>query len=85
MNAGCVVIESGLQKNSSPPLHTRRPSIDALREAHLLLYTLGSLDKDGDITALGRKMSSFPIEPKLAKVGNGGMDAEFCIGQVGRD
>jgi hypothetical protein len=42
--------------------------VDAMREAHLLLYTLGALDKDGAITEVGRKMNAFPVEVKLAKV-----------------
>jgi HrpA-like RNA helicase len=39
-----------------------------MREAHLLLYTLGALDKEGAITEVGRKMNAFPVEVKLAKV-----------------
>ncbi|KAI1085006.1 P-loop containing nucleoside triphosphate hydrolase protein [Whalleya microplaca] len=32
------------------------------------LYTLGALDDEGLLTRLGRKMTSFPMEPPLAKV-----------------
>lgn len=32
------------------------------------LYALGSLDEEGLLTRLGRKMAEFPLEPKLSKV-----------------
>ena len=32
------------------------------------LWILGALDNIGDLTALGRKMSEFPMEPSLAKM-----------------
>ena len=31
------------------------------------LYALGALSDEGDLTSVGRRMSKFPIDPKLAK------------------
>lgn len=44
-----------------PPINT---TLTALEE----LYALGALDDEGLLTRLGRKMTSFPMEPSLAKV-----------------
>lgn len=32
------------------------------------LWVLGALDNVGDLTAVGRKMSEFPMEPSMAKM-----------------
>lgn len=34
----------------------------------MLLRTLGSLDDEGMLTDLGRKMAEFPMEPALSKM-----------------
>ncbi|DBA02225.1 TPA: hypothetical protein N0F65_007635 [Lagenidium giganteum] len=43
------------------------PAEDALLDALRQLYELGALDEHGKATALGRLMSEFPLEPKLAR------------------
>eukprot|EP01134_Creolimax_fragrantissima_P005291 CFRG5291T1 len=44
-----------------------KPSVDALRAALLLIFTLGGLDKEQKLTPLGKRMAKFPVEPQLAK------------------
>ena len=39
----------------------------ALEDALRQLYLLDALDSDGRVTALGRTMSSLPLEPSLAR------------------
>ncbi|MEW5299446.1 MAG: hypothetical protein WDW36_002464 [Sanguina aurantia] len=43
------------------------PGGEALEDALRQLYVLDALDRDGDITALGRKMCGMPLEPSLAR------------------
>ncbi|KAJ2809311.1 Salivary acidic proline-rich phosphoprotein 1/2 [Coemansia guatemalensis] len=45
-----------------------RPSKRALKHALLELYALDALDDKGELTALGRWMSEFPLEPAYSKV-----------------
>ncbi|KAJ2740794.1 ATP-dependent RNA helicase [Coemansia sp. BCRC 34301] len=45
-----------------------RPSKKALKHALLELYALDALDDHGELTALGRWMSEFPLEPSYSKV-----------------
>lgn len=44
------------------------PSTQALVAAMEQLYYLGSLDDDGLLTKLGKKMSEFPLDPQLSKM-----------------
>jgi ATP-dependent RNA helicase DHX8/PRP22 len=44
------------------------PPEQTLVAALELLYTLGSLDDEGLLTRLGRKMAEFPLDPQLSKV-----------------
>ena len=44
-----------------PPVQTMVGAMEAL-------YALGSLDDEGLLTRLGRKMAEFPLEPQLAKM-----------------
>ena len=43
------------------------PSADMMIYALELLYSLGALDNDGDLTEDGEKMADMPIEPRLAR------------------
>ncbi|KAJ2000669.1 ATP-dependent RNA helicase [Coemansia thaxteri] len=45
-----------------------RPSKKALKHALLELFALEALDDHGELTAMGRWMSEFPLEPTYAKV-----------------
>jgi HrpA-like RNA helicase len=45
-----------------------KPSRSALVGALSQLHALGALSDTGDLTPLGRKMASFPIDPTFAKV-----------------
>jgi HrpA-like RNA helicase len=40
----------------------------SLVQALSQLHTLGAIDHSGYITSLGRQMSSFPLEPNLARM-----------------
>ncbi|VDN52257.1 unnamed protein product [Dracunculus medinensis] len=44
------------------------PPIEAMITALTQLHTLSALDNDGLLTALGKKMAEFPLEPSLAKL-----------------
>ncbi|KAL4936922.1 hypothetical protein BDV06DRAFT_216297 [Aspergillus oleicola] len=44
------------------------PAVNMTLTALEELYALGALDDEGLLTRLGRKMTSFPMEPSLAKV-----------------
>ena len=44
------------------------PAPETLMRALELLYYLGALDDDGNLTEYGKKMAEFPLEPQLAKV-----------------
>ncbi len=43
------------------------PPPETLIRAFELLYALGSLNDDGDLTKLGRRMAEFPVDPMLSK------------------
>ena len=43
------------------------PRLSAVKKAVEDLYKLGALDKDENLTALGKRISKFPIHPKLSK------------------
>ncbi|OMJ12464.1 ATP-dependent RNA helicase dhx8 [Smittium culicis] len=43
------------------------PPVQTLVSALELLYALGSLDEEGLLTRLGRKMAEFPMNPELSK------------------
>ena len=43
------------------------PPPETLIRAFELLYSLGSLNYDGDLTKLGRRMAEFPVDPMLSK------------------
>ena len=45
-----------------------KPSEDQLEDALVQLHTLGALDDDGKVTEVGRKMSSFAVEPCLGRM-----------------
>ncbi|KAJ1672163.1 ATP-dependent RNA helicase [Coemansia sp. RSA 25] len=45
-----------------------RPSKKSLKHALLELYALDALDDRGELTALGRWMAEFPLEPSYSKV-----------------
>jgi ATP-dependent helicase HrpB len=52
---------------------TRLPFLDApprpaLKEARALLVSLGAIDGDGRLTALGRHVSDLPLPPRLARM-----------------
>lgn len=54
-------------------LKSRRFSTNAACQANILnsmyqLWVLGALDNVGDLTAVGRKMSEFPMEPSMGKM-----------------
>ncbi|SPN97200.1 probable pre-mRNA splicing factor ATP-dependent RNA helicase PRP16 [Cephalotrichum gorgonifer] len=44
------------------------PPQDTITTSMFDLWALGALDNLGDLTALGRKMSAFPMEPSLSKL-----------------
>ena len=54
---------------SSPPARAPQdpPAPETLMRALEQLNYLGALDDEGELTALGRKMSEFPLEPQLSK------------------
>ncbi|OIW19862.1 hypothetical protein TanjilG_27228 [Lupinus angustifolius] len=43
------------------------PSVEALLKALELLFALSALNKDGDLTKVGRRMAEFPLDPMLSK------------------
>ena len=43
------------------------PPPETLIRAFEWLYALGSLNDDGDLTKLGRRMAEFPVDPMLSK------------------
>ncbi len=45
-----------------------KPSNDQVLQALTQLYALQALNKLGEITSLGRKMSSFPLDPSLSRM-----------------
>jgi len=45
------------------------PPKEALIRSLELLFSLGALGKDGKLSAVGKKMSRFPLEPMAAKAG----------------
>ena len=69
-NLGAVVLQLkamgindllGFDFMDPPPVQTMVGAMEAL-------YALGSLDDEGLLTRLGRKMAEFPLEPQLAKM-----------------
>jgi len=44
------------------------PPVQTLIAAMEMLYALGSLDEEGLLTKLGRRMAEFPLEPQMAKM-----------------
>ncbi|CAK4667593.1 unnamed protein product [Aphanomyces euteiches] len=44
------------------------PQEDSMLDALLQLYNLGALDDAGNVTATGKAMAQFPLEPRLARV-----------------
>jgi ATP-dependent helicase HrpB len=44
------------------------PDEQSLAHAEELLHDLGALDKNGDITPVGRKMLAFPLHPRYARM-----------------
>lgn len=44
------------------------PPVETMINAMESLWTLGSLDDEGVLTRLGRKMAEFPMEPQLSKM-----------------
>ena len=44
------------------------PPAETLIRALELLYALGALNDEGDLTKLGRKMAEFPLDPMLSKI-----------------
>ncbi|KAK3263582.1 hypothetical protein CYMTET_27620 [Cymbomonas tetramitiformis] len=44
-----------------------RPATEALEDALKQLFVLGAIDGDGQITEIGRQMSSLPLDPPLAR------------------
>ncbi|BFZ54405.1 Salivary acidic proline-rich phosphoprotein 1/2 [Savitreella phatthalungensis] len=57
------------------------PSRDAVIRAMEQLYALGALDDSGKVTSIGREMSTFPLEPRLARVLNAAT-GEDCVDAV---
>ncbi|MBX9743078.1 MAG: ATP-dependent helicase HrpB [Chthoniobacterales bacterium] len=45
-----------------------QPDAQALAKAETLLYDLGATDKEGHLTALGKKMLVFPTHPRYARM-----------------
>lgn len=44
------------------------PPSEALIKALELLYALGALNKNGELTKVGELMSEFPLDPMLSKM-----------------
>ena len=44
------------------------PPMETLVTAMETLYQLGSLDDEGLLTRLGRRMAEFPLDPMLCKI-----------------
>ncbi|EGG20936.1 vacuolar protein sorting-associated protein 13 family protein [Cavenderia fasciculata] len=44
-----------------------RPPLETVQQSLELLYCLDALDSDGNLSPLGKKMSSFPLEPMYSK------------------
>ena len=43
------------------------PPAETMIRALEMLYALGALNDEGDLTKLGRRMAEFPVDPMLAK------------------
>lgn len=43
------------------------PPPEALLNSLEILYALGALDEQGQLTILGRKMAEFPLDPMMSK------------------
>ncbi|XP_059059424.1 ATP-dependent RNA helicase DHX33-like [Achroia grisella] len=63
-----LLIAAGLEPNNFPLIEPPPP--DSVKSSLILLKELGAIDNDVNpkLTALGKKISSFPIDPKYAKV-----------------
>lgn len=46
------------------------PPAETLIKALELLYALGALGSDGELTRLGRRMAEFPMDPMFSKMVN---------------
>ena len=44
------------------------PPVDNIANSMYQLWVLGALDDDGNLTSLGRRMVSFPLDPQLSKM-----------------
>lgn len=44
------------------------PPHDMLVKGLEMLYALGALNDEGDLTKLGRRMAEFPLDPMLSKM-----------------
>ncbi|EEF44958.1 ATP-dependent RNA helicase, putative [Ricinus communis] len=43
------------------------PSNESLLKALELVFALGALNSQGELTKIGRSMAEFPLDPKLSK------------------
>merc|ERR1719316_159238 len=57
------------------------PPVQTLINAMESLWTLGSLDDEGLLTKLGRKMAEFPMEPNLSKMVLVAVDLK-CVDEI---
>lgn len=44
------------------------PQVDAIEDALVQLHLLGAIDKNGNVTPIGKQLSLFPLEPNLGRV-----------------
>ena len=46
----------------------QKPAENALLRAERLLHDLGALDREGEVTEMGRKMAGFPLHPRFSRM-----------------
>ena len=58
------------------------PAPETLMRALEQLNYLGALDDEGDLTSLGKRMSSMPLDPLLAKLLLTASDKYRCVNEI---
>ena len=58
------------------------PPLEAIRCAIELLYSLGALDEDGNLTQLGDMMAQFPLDPQVLSTSLVNAMTGLCISSV---
>lgn len=65
-----TILELGLLGVSDPKKFPwfEAPQSSFLESAHRILYRLGAIEKNGELTALGKRMAEIPTHPRLSRL-----------------